>query len=147
MLIMWPWAQYLSEQLQEPMKSHDIPTRPWSKISVDLFQLDGSNYLVMVDHYSNFFELDPLRGNTSANTVIRAMKRQFARHKIPDECITNKAHSLKAMNIHISLKNTVLSYANYHIPRELKGGLCSQFAKKILKKSSHEDPYLALLAY
>ena len=71
------------------MKSHDVPTRPWSKISADLFQLDGSNYLVMVDHYSDFFELDPLSGNTSATTVIRAMKRQFARHGIPDECITD----------------------------------------------------------
>ena len=82
-------AQYLSERPQEPMRSHDIPTRPWSKISADLFQLDGSNYLVMVDHYSDVFELDLLSGNTSANTVIRAMKRQFARHGIPDECITD----------------------------------------------------------
>ena len=82
-------AQYLSERQREPMQSHEIPTRPWSKISADLFQLDGSNYLVMVDHYSDFFELDPLYRNTSANTVIRAMKRQFARHGIPDECITD----------------------------------------------------------
>ena len=66
-------AQYLSERPREPMKSHEIPTRPWSKISADLFQLDGSNYLVMVDHYSDFFELDPLGGNTSANAVIRAI--------------------------------------------------------------------------
>ena len=43
----------------------------------------------MVDHYSDFFELDPLSGNTSANSVIRALKRQFARHGIPDECITD----------------------------------------------------------
>ena len=82
-------AQYLSERLREPMKSHEIPTRLLSKISADLFQLDGSNYLVMVDHYSDFFELDPLGGNTSANGVIRATKRQFARHGIPDECITD----------------------------------------------------------
>jgi len=82
-------AQYLSERPQEPMKSHEIPTRPWSKISANLFQLDGSNYLVMVDYYSDFFELDPLSRNTSANSVIRAMKRQFARHGIPDECITD----------------------------------------------------------
>ncbi|KAL9976247.1 hypothetical protein ACROYT_G013519 [Oculina patagonica] len=82
-------AQYLSERPREPMQSHEIPTRPWSKISADLFQLDGNNYLVMVDHYSDFFELDPLGRNTSANTVVRAMKRQFARHGIPDECITD----------------------------------------------------------
>ena len=69
------------------MKSHTIPIRPWSKIIVDLFQLDGNNYLVMVDHYSDYIELDSLSGNTSANTVIRAIKRQFARHGIPDELL------------------------------------------------------------
>ena len=56
------------------MKSHTIPIRPWSKISADLFRLDGNNYLAMVDHYSDYIELDSLSGNTSANTVIRAMK-------------------------------------------------------------------------
>ena len=113
------------------MKSHEIPTRPRSKISADLFQLDGSNYLVMVDHYrdffelypdhysdffelypdhySDFFELDPLSENTSANTVIRALKRQFARHGITDECITDKD-----MNIHVLLEFMVSSYANHH---------------------------------
>ena len=30
-----------------------------------------------------------LSGNTTANSVIKAMKRQFARHGIPDELITN----------------------------------------------------------
>ena len=39
------------------MKSHTIPTRPWSKISADLFQLNRNNYLVMVDHYSDYIEL------------------------------------------------------------------------------------------
>ena len=69
-------AQYLSERPQKPIKSHELPTRPWSKISADLCKLDGRNYLVMVDHYSDFFELDPLK-NTTARTIIRAMKRNF----------------------------------------------------------------------
>ena len=43
----------------------------------------------MVDHYSDFTELDSLSTNTSANTVIRAMKRQFSRHGIPDELLTD----------------------------------------------------------
>ena len=77
------YAQYVNEQPQEPMKSHTIPTWPWSKISADLFQLNGNNYLVMVDHYSDYIELDSLSGNTTANSVIRAMKRQFTPHGIP----------------------------------------------------------------
>ena len=34
-------AQYQAERPVEPMLSHDVPSRPWSKISMDLFQLDG----------------------------------------------------------------------------------------------------------
>ena len=81
-------SQYLSERPQEPMQSHPIPSRPWERVRADLFQLNGSNYLVLVDHYSNYIELEPLR-NTSAVAVIRAMRRNFARHGIPDECVTD----------------------------------------------------------
>ena len=137
-------SQYLSERLREPMKSHEIPTRPWSKISADLFQLDGSNYLVMVDHFNDFFELDPLGGNTSANAVIRAMKRQFARHGIPDECITDNGTQFETMNIHVLL---VRKSSPYHSRGNGKAESAVKIAKNILKKSRHEDPYLALLAY
>lgn len=43
----------------------------------------------MVDHYSDNIELDSPSGNISANSVIRAMMRQFARDGIPDELITD----------------------------------------------------------
>ena len=56
------------------MKSHTILTRLWSKISADLFQLNRNNYLAMVDHYSDYIELDSLSGNTTANSVIRSIK-------------------------------------------------------------------------
>ena len=49
------------------MGSHDIPFWPWSKVSADLFQLNGSNYLVLVDHYNDYFELEPLQ-NTLPST-------------------------------------------------------------------------------
>ena len=45
------YTQYLTERPTEPcMRSQEIPTLPWSRISVDLFQLDGKHYLVSVDH-------------------------------------------------------------------------------------------------
>ena len=47
--------------------------------------LQGADSSIMVDYYSDYIELDSLSGSTSANSVIRAMKRQFARHGIPDE--------------------------------------------------------------
>lgn len=74
-------ARYLSES---PMRSHEIQTGPWSKISAYIFHLDGTSYLVMVDHYSDFFEQDPVK-NAIASTVIRAMKSTW----IPEKCVTD----------------------------------------------------------
>ena len=77
------------------MKSHTIPTRLWSKISADLFQLNRNNYLAMVDHYSDYIELDSLSGNTTANSVIRSIKEQFACHEIPDELMIDNGPQFK----------------------------------------------------
>ena len=49
----------------------------------------------MVNYYGDCIELYSLSGNTSANSVIRAMKRQFAHHGISDELITDKGLSEK----------------------------------------------------
>ena len=88
MLLMWCVISTLSEQPQEPMQSHAIPSQPWERVSADLFQLNASNYLVCVDHYSDYIELERLR-NTSAIAVTQAMKRNFAPYSIPNECVTD----------------------------------------------------------
>lgn len=79
-------AQFQTEQPREPMKSHTVLQLPWARVSVNLFQLRGKNYMVIVDHFSDFIELDYLK-NTSGNIVIKTMKKNFARHRIPNECV------------------------------------------------------------
>ena len=59
--------------------TYKIPETPQSKVGQDLFTLGDENYLVTVDYYSDYFELDLLSG-TTAESVINATKRHFARH-------------------------------------------------------------------
>jgi hypothetical protein len=40
---------------KEPLKPHEVPSRPWAKVGTDLFDLDGEQYLLLVDYYSGFF--------------------------------------------------------------------------------------------
>ena len=49
---------------------------------------DKKNYLVTVDYYSDFFEVDELKDTTS-ETVVPYTKKNFARHGIPQECLTD----------------------------------------------------------
>ena len=142
-------SKYLSERPQEPMQLHTIPSRPWKRVSADLFRLDGSNYLVLVDHYSNYIELEPLR-NTSAVAVIRAMKRNFGRHGIPDECVTDNGPQVVSHEYARFAREYVftgIKSSPYHSRGNGKAESTVKIAKNILKKSRFEDPYLALLAY
>ena len=72
-----------SMQCREPLKSHEIPQRPWSKVATDLFTLNGEHFVVIVDYYSNFIELESIN-RTSSQAVIQALKKVFGCHGIPE---------------------------------------------------------------
>ena len=57
-----------------PLIQHDDGHLPWNKIGLDLFEIKGRNYLISVDYYSNFIEVDYLSTTTSAQ-VIRMLKK------------------------------------------------------------------------
>ena len=64
-----------SKQPKEPLIPHEIPKRAWAKIGCDIFEFEKKSYLVTVDDYSNFFEVDRLEQLTSL-AVIKAPFRQ-----------------------------------------------------------------------
>ena len=74
---------YRNSQAKEPLKSHELPERPWQKIAVGLFELDKQEYVVMVDYYSKFFGVSHLP-NSKSKTVINHIKPQCARYGIPE---------------------------------------------------------------
>ncbi|KAK3752981.1 hypothetical protein QZH41_016289 [Actinostola sp. cb2023] len=75
-------------QPKESLMPHEVPSRPWQRVGVDLFELNNKDYLVCVDYYSNFWEVDRLR-DTKANTVILKMKSHFSRYGCPDVVISD----------------------------------------------------------
>ena len=75
-------------QSKETLLSHDIPTRPWQKVASDLFTWNNKQFLVTVDYYSRYFEIDELPSTTS-NAIIKRMCQHFARHGIPQILISD----------------------------------------------------------
>lgn len=69
-------------QQKERLKLHPVPDLPWSTVFTDIFDWNGQQYLVLVDSYSGWFEIDRLRDMTST-TVIRKLKRHFSVHGSP----------------------------------------------------------------
>ena len=67
---------------------HSVPERPWQKVGTDILTFKGRSYLITVDYFSQFFELDLLI-DTTAETVIETLKQHFARHGAPDVVISD----------------------------------------------------------
>ena len=66
----------------EPLLQPALPRHPWEKVAADLFQLKGKSYLVVVNYYSKYVEVQTLSSTTSAN-VVASLKAIFSRHGIP----------------------------------------------------------------
>ena len=82
--------EFETGQAKETLMSHEIPSRPWAKVGCDLLTLDGKEYLVTTDYFSNFWEIDSLGHSATAHKVIAKLKEQFARHGIPDTVVSDK---------------------------------------------------------
>ena len=57
-------AQRLTPR-KEPMIASELPQYPWQKVGVDLFHLNGAEYLVLVDYFSRYPEVQKLTSTTS----------------------------------------------------------------------------------
>ena len=73
---------------KEPLKQHNEGQYPFEKIGTDLFEIKGQNYLVTVDYYSNFIEVDKLTSTTSVQ-VIQKLKKIFARFGVVKQLVSD----------------------------------------------------------
>ena len=83
-----PVCQKTTPPNREPLITTPLPSYPWERIAADLFELKGSMYLLVVDYYSRFVEVQKLNSTTSTS-VITYLKSLFSRFGIPVEMVTD----------------------------------------------------------
>lgn len=81
--------KYVVKQQREIMMLHELPTCPWQMVSLDPFQHSGKDYLLLVNHYSDFWEID-IHPDLSGDTIINHCKAQFARYSQPKWVISDQ---------------------------------------------------------
>ena len=69
------------------------------KVGIDLFELDGRQYLVTVDYFSSFIEVDYLT-STRAKDVIIKLEVHFARYGIPSEIVSDQDPQFTSTQFH-----------------------------------------------
>ena len=138
-------------QQKEEMKPHEVPPIPWSKVGTDIFELDGRLYLVTVDYFSNFWELDYLPEATT-ETVVGKLKSQFARHGIPEVVVSDNGPQFSSEKFQTFARKWEFDHITSSPTYPQSNGKAEsavKTAKHILikAKADNRDPYLALLDY
>ena len=130
--------------------SHEVPQRPWEKVAVNLFSLNQTDYLVTVDYYSGYWELDKLH-RADAETVVKKLKAHFARHGSPCQLVSDNgaqftAAEFKRMTKTWDIEHSVTSRYNSKANGKVEAAVKS--AKRLLRKTAKagDDFYLGLLA-
>lgn len=140
-------------QQKEPMISSDLPGLPFEIVSMDMMetQIKGRRrqYLVVVDHYSDFIECEEV-ANLEAKSIIKCCKKIFARHGIPKVVISDNGTHFKNESFRKFAQTWEFKFRTSS-PRYPKSNGKAESAVKIVKQlmkkseASKSDIYLALL--
>ena len=130
------------------MQTHKIPERPWSLLGADLFTLHSKDYIVLVDYYSDFVEVSPLK-DTNSTAVIKFMKGQFSRHGIPDVLISDNGPQFTSREFSEFATQWEFQHVTsspYHPKSNGKAESAVKVVKNLFKKAQRDnkDPWLSL---
>lgn len=132
------------------MLSHSILDFPFLKIGIDIAEIGGRAYLIVMDYYSRWLEILKIKPKTST-AVIKKLKKFFSRFGILEVIVAdnNPCGNFEFKKFALDWDFTVInSSPNY--PKS--NGLAEKavgIAKVLIKKSFHEkqDLELYLLDY
>ena len=134
---------------QEPLKQHNEGDGPWQKIGLDFFEIAGKHYLIVVDYYSNFIEIDLLTSQTSTRTIT-LLKKHFARYGIPRVIVSDGGPRFTSQEFNSFMTSWGISHhtsSPMHQRANGKAESAVKIMKSLLIKTYKDggDPYEAIL--
>lgn len=115
-------------------------------VAQDLFILDNKSYLIMVNFYSDFWELDALNDTTS-ETIVAHAKAHFARCGIPNRVISDNSPQFYSQLYEDFAKQWEFQHITsspYHSQNNGEAESAVKIAKKLLKKARQDKQDIAL---
>ena len=135
-----------SKSRKEPLITRPLPEYPWHTIAVDLFEVQGKQYIAQMDTYSRFIEIAYLPV-TTADAVIAKIKNSFARFGIAQQLLTDNGPQFTSAAFRKFAETWQFRHttSSPHYPQS--NGAAESGVKIAKKIVSQADPQAALLSY
>lgn len=131
--------QFKRNNPKEPLVQDSSPEYPWHKISMDVYEFAGHDYLAVIDAYSGFLCSERLRSKSSGH-IIELLHRIFSCYGYPTEIrADNSPFGSREFESFANDANIVFKFSSPRYPQS--NGLAEKgvaIAKNILRRC-HED--------
>jgi len=141
-------SKFQNDQQKEPLKSYDVPERPWEVVGSDIFTFHGQDYLITVDYLSGFFEINRLPSK-KVSDVIYALKCDFARHGIPSILVSDNS-PFGAQEFAVFAKQWEFKHSKISPRYSQSNGRAEnavKTAKRLMAKALEATPILSLACW
>lgn len=139
--------QFKRNNQKEPLVQDASPDYPWHKVSMDVYEFAGHDYLAVIDAYSGLLCSERLRSKSSGH-IIELLHRIFSFYGYPTEVrADNSPFGSREFERFANDANIVFKFSSPRYPQS--NGLAEKgvaIAKNILRRC-HEDGAMDQLAY
>lgn len=132
--------KHMPSNRKEPLLPHSTPRLRFNKIGSDILEFGGNAFLIVIDYFSHWIEMIPLKDKTS-NSVIDSFQSIFTRYGYPEHIIADNLPfiSVKCNNYYRNKDINILTCSpHYHQSNGLAEKGVS-IGKQILRKSREEN--------
>lgn len=132
---------------KEPLKPTKTPSMPWEEVASDIFEWNSEHYLIVVDYFSKYIEVDKLSNMGSAATI-DTLKSYFRRHGIPQKLRSDNGPQYSSSEFsEFCTKYDIEHHTSspYHPQSNGCAERAVQTVKRLWRKGA--DKHLALLDY
>ena len=77
-----------SQPTESPLHSWKWPSRIWERVHADFAELDGQHFFLLVDVYSKWMEVYPMR-TTTTSAMIDVLRHIFATHGLREHFVSD----------------------------------------------------------
>ena len=98
-LIVWPWS-----------------TTPWERLHMDYLEIDNKAFLLVVDSFSKWIEVDIMNSTTSSATI-KKIRMLFARYGLPQHVVTDNGPQFISEEFKLFMKENGIKFTltpTYH---------------------------------
>ena len=140
-------AEHQNQQPAEPLQPTPTPDLPYSLVGCDVFVYVSKKYLLVVDYYSKYIDVEEL-DSESTSAIVKSLKTVFACHGIPVRLRSDNGPQFSSLEFRRFCQTHGIDHETSSPHFQSSNGEAEraiQTVKKLWKKS--EDRQLALLDY